>query len=223
MATVTHAFVNPKADGGDATIQRPSDWNAAHVLPVTTKGDIMAAISNNSVTRVPVGTDGQVLQSDSAQANGVSWTTPVKVVMAYKSADETVNNSAAMQDDDHLSFAIAANEVWAFDIYLQVDNTASVTPRFKFQMTVPASATGSLRASGDNTGAVDGSTTGANSATATGVIAFTATITAGIVITGVIINSSTAGTVHLQWAQNTAAAFNTIVKKGSWLRATKLA
>jgi hypothetical protein len=27
---VTHPFVNPKADGGDATITRPSDWNAAH-------------------------------------------------------------------------------------------------------------------------------------------------------------------------------------------------
>lgn len=27
-----HAFVNPKADGADATVQRPSDWNADHVL-----------------------------------------------------------------------------------------------------------------------------------------------------------------------------------------------
>lgn len=29
---VRHAFVNPKADGGDATIARPSDWNADHVV-----------------------------------------------------------------------------------------------------------------------------------------------------------------------------------------------
>lgn len=28
---ITHAFVNPKADLGDATITRPSDWNAAHL------------------------------------------------------------------------------------------------------------------------------------------------------------------------------------------------
>jgi hypothetical protein len=27
---IKHAFVNPKSDGGDATITRPSDWNAAH-------------------------------------------------------------------------------------------------------------------------------------------------------------------------------------------------
>lgn len=28
---VTHAFVNPKADGADATIVRPSNWNAVHL------------------------------------------------------------------------------------------------------------------------------------------------------------------------------------------------
>lgn len=27
---IKHAFVNPKADGGDATIVRPSNWNADH-------------------------------------------------------------------------------------------------------------------------------------------------------------------------------------------------
>ena len=30
--TVKHAFVNPKLDGPDPTITRPSDWNAAHVI-----------------------------------------------------------------------------------------------------------------------------------------------------------------------------------------------
>ena len=29
---VVHPFVNPKADGADATITRPSDWNAAHTI-----------------------------------------------------------------------------------------------------------------------------------------------------------------------------------------------
>lgn len=30
--TVTHQFVNQKPDGADATITRPSDWNAAHTV-----------------------------------------------------------------------------------------------------------------------------------------------------------------------------------------------
>lgn len=29
---VKHAFTNPKADGGDATIVRPSNWNADHTI-----------------------------------------------------------------------------------------------------------------------------------------------------------------------------------------------
>lgn len=29
---VTHTFTNPKADGGDATIVRPSNWNAVHTF-----------------------------------------------------------------------------------------------------------------------------------------------------------------------------------------------
>jgi hypothetical protein len=30
---VKHAFTSAKADGGDATLVKPSDWNAGHVTP----------------------------------------------------------------------------------------------------------------------------------------------------------------------------------------------
>lgn len=30
---VKHAFTSAKADGGDATLIRPSDWNAGHLIP----------------------------------------------------------------------------------------------------------------------------------------------------------------------------------------------
>lgn len=50
--TITHAFVNPKADGADTTITRPSDWNAAHVTPTD------AIVKNNfSATTNPAVTD----------------------------------------------------------------------------------------------------------------------------------------------------------------------
>lgn len=32
---VTHSFVSAKSDGGDATVVRPSDWNADHVVEIT--------------------------------------------------------------------------------------------------------------------------------------------------------------------------------------------
>jgi len=34
-ATVTHTFVSAKADGADATLVQPGDWNAAHTVVVT--------------------------------------------------------------------------------------------------------------------------------------------------------------------------------------------
>ena len=39
--------------------------------PLTTKGDIYVYGATN--TRLPVGTDGQVLSSDSIQATGLKW------------------------------------------------------------------------------------------------------------------------------------------------------
>jgi hypothetical protein len=34
--SLKHAFTNPKSDGGDATVVRPSNWNAEHVLTCAT-------------------------------------------------------------------------------------------------------------------------------------------------------------------------------------------
>lgn len=42
--------------------------------PLTTKGDIFGYSTTNA--RIPVGTDGQVLTADSAQALGVKWASP---------------------------------------------------------------------------------------------------------------------------------------------------
>lgn len=40
MATVVHAFTNPKSDGPDTSVIRPSDWNAAHTVDFGEAGDI---------------------------------------------------------------------------------------------------------------------------------------------------------------------------------------
>jgi hypothetical protein len=32
----SHLFTSAKADGGDATLVKPSDWNAIHVTPYAT-------------------------------------------------------------------------------------------------------------------------------------------------------------------------------------------
>jgi hypothetical protein len=44
VTIIKHSFTNPKADGADATIVRPSDWNASHTIygEVDTVADLVA-------------------------------------------------------------------------------------------------------------------------------------------------------------------------------------
>ncbi len=45
---------------------------------VDTKGDLLAGSAADTVVRVAVGTDGQVLAADSSQSSGVAWTSTNK-------------------------------------------------------------------------------------------------------------------------------------------------
>jgi len=50
---------------------------------LTTKGDIIVATGNATLVRQGVGSDGQVLTADSAQADGVKWATPAAATPDY--------------------------------------------------------------------------------------------------------------------------------------------
>jgi hypothetical protein len=48
--SLLHAFTNPKADGGDATIVRPSNWNAEHTLTQATDRMLGRVTASTGVT-----------------------------------------------------------------------------------------------------------------------------------------------------------------------------
>ena len=134
--------------------------------------------------------------------------------LIVKEADETVNNSTTLQDDNELLFAVAANEVVQFEGVLMISTDPNAD--FKLTFTGPAGAVGSFAAIyGDvTTGNADASSAALGSA------ATLISVNDGSVVRfwGGIHNGGTAGNLTLQWAQNTANVSDSKVLAGSYLK-----
>jgi len=134
-----------------------------------------------------------------------------------KSADESVTSSTALQNDDALVAAVAANATYLFFCYLDYEGGTGGSSDLKFSWSVPASAT--LRFSligSDSSATTMVSTTKSDSTSYTGRTAGAATLQANVQI-GTLVTSSTAGNLQLQWAQNTSSGTATKVHAQSFL------
>ena len=145
---------------------------------------------------------------------GVSGATIVR-----KTADEIVNNNNTPQNDDHLFFAMGANEVWLFDLVL-IGLTAVATPRFRIVVIAPTGAVGYGVASRS----VSGSPNQCMMIELTDVsdCHSPTNIECICVIKIVVINGVNAGNFQLQWAQMNATAEDTTLKEDSYLIARRL-
>ncbi len=136
-----------------------------------------------------------------------------------KSANETVNNSAAMQNDDHIVASVVANATYEWQF--RPEYLSQLTPDLKFQWTVPASATmvwGGVYADTAGGMVTPGNLTAASVVAICGAAAdFTGWFT------GTLVTAATAGNCTLQWAQNTANATNTIMYLGTYFRIRRTA
>jgi len=91
-ATVRHVLTSDDLDYFNTAIQPDT---------LTAKGDTYIATAAGAVTRLAVGTNGQVLTADSTQAKGVKWDTPASLPSQtgnsgkYLSTDGTTTSWAA--------------------------------------------------------------------------------------------------------------------------------
>lgn len=137
-----------------------------------------------------------------------------------KTADESVTSSTVLQDDDHLTFTLGANELW-YVRFAVVYTSASATPNITIAYAGPASVTYQFLTLGE---------TGAGTFTNNYQRAVADTLTfvtgAGTIkqfhTEGIITNAGTSGPFRLQWAQGVSNATATTVKKGSTLIRAKV-
>ena len=132
-----------------------------------------------------------------------------------KTADEIVNNSTTLQNDDELFFAVAANEIWY--IHVVMIEISSAVADFKYGFTAPAGASfdyAIMNAAPANTRGLSDTYGDAGAGLAARAI---------VLPRGLLVVGATAGNFQLQWAQNTAEVSDTTVKVGSCIIAHKIA
>lgn len=196
----TQARVRAKADSGDSevAIQATNAVNAPN-----SEASITITNPDGGPATATLVLNGS--SYDLSAGGGMS--------LIVKEADETVNNSAALQNDDELLFAVAANEVWQFEGVLFV--SAQTTEDFKLTFTGPTGAVGAFGAKSTDIAASNAGTTSLGNA-----VSLIVANNAGIIVHfwGGIHNGANAGNLTLQWAQDTAAGVNTTVRAGSYIK-----
>lgn len=147
-------------------------------------------------------------------------------VFARKTADQTLTvSSTTLQNVTGLSASVAANTTYVLDAVFLYDT--GTTPDIKFAFTFPSGATLSYApdgylSSGTNFESYHTGSYRQASGTAYAVAGLGSGTVVSSTVTGVLIVSSTAGTLQVQAAQNTSNASNTIVKADSWILLRKM-
>lgn len=138
----------------------------------------------------------------------------------HKPSDETVNNSATLQNDDDFSFAIGANETWI--VYMSLRMSMWSAADIDMTWTLPSG--GDMSMSATMGIIVPGSFVDGDEVTTPGTELFLdAASDTGhwAIVRATLRNGATGGTAQFQWAQNSAQANNLTIKQDSYIIAIK--
>lgn len=141
-----------------------------------------------------------------------------------KSADESVNTTTTLQDDNDLTVAIGANEEWAGTLYASVGSNTNLTG-LKVAFTSPSGS--SILYTAIIAGNVANNVIGGNGVASGTAIDATTTVLTGsnncnVVAHVWVLNGGTPGNVTFQWTQSTSNGANTTVRKGSMLQVRRI-
>lgn len=139
-------------------------------------------------------------------------------LLVRKSADETVNNSTTLQDDNHLVLAVAASTTYEFEMC--IFHNSSTVADLKYDFTFPTGLT--MNYGLDGAAAGGGIDNFVLIQTSVPVIGGAGADRAAF-LSGTVITSTTAGNLQLRWAQNMAEVSDTKVLLGSYMQLTAVA
>jgi len=206
-------FVRVRLTGGDGS------YILAPVL-TTTQRDALTGeegmVIFNSTTDQLEEYDGSTWQAVGGGVTTFAELTDVTVVR--KEADEAVNNSNILQNDDELLFAVGANEVWEVRVILLHDATS--TAKLKVGFAAPTNSTVAWFTDCANSGGTVksfGNLDLANTSFHSGENGSCIFLIDAIFTTG-----ANAGNLQLKWSQFTATAEDTKVLANSCIIAHQL-
>lgn len=198
----------------------------------TTQGVIIYYNGTDWVALSP-GTSGHFLQTQGASANpqwaAASGGTGDLLDWQYveKTADEMVESSVTLQNDDHLVLALGTNQTWRLTMHLfMTTENNNEAPDFLGGWTLPSGATISFSQncmSNSATGvgshapffASNYQSGGGSSGMLCGILSTVDTSASPLFVEGIVKTGGTSGNLQLQWAQNSSNADGTIVKAES--------
>ena len=185
-------------------------------------GATTANAALNALLPSQTGNSGEYLTTNGTDASWGAFSLPSsfvgKSIALNKTGNQSVTSSTTLVDCTDLSFSIGANEVWVGTILPIV--TAGASGGMKWAFSAPSGCGVTVRAQGGNsfaTSIIDG-----NGLTGSGVTQSHSTASR-YELTVIITNSSTAGTVHFQFAQNASNGTATTVSKNSTMIVTRSA
>ena len=145
-----------------------------------------------------------------------AWKDCITSTKAIKTANQTITNNAAFQNDTDLKFTMVANSFYTFTAAINFSATSAASD-FKYTFTVPAGATVAITSVAP-TAAAATTTCVITASGQTCTLVSTANYRSTMMITGYVANGGTAGDLQFQFAQDTAAGGQSaIVYRGSSL------